>query len=77
VLQVQIAEHEAGDRGNRRDGFGNARLVGEAGMEGNTEQGHLQMLGLSDHKLHPQLLVRDRPACRVEGRQQDRGAGPR
>ena len=76
VFEVQIAEHEAGDRGNRRDCFGDARLVGEAGMEGNAEQGHVQVLGLLDHKLHPQLLVRDRPARRVEGRQEDRGAGP-
>ena len=74
VLEVQIAEYEAGDRGNRRDGLGDPRLVGETGMEGNAEQGHLQMLGLSDHQLHLQLLVRDRPARAVEGGQEDHGA---
>ena len=73
-FEVQIAEHEAGDRRNQRDGFGDARLVGEAGMERNAEQGHAQMFGLADHELHPQLLVGDRPAGRVERRQEDYGA---
>ena len=42
-------------------------------MERDAQQRHVQMLRLANDKPNPELLMRDLPAGRVEGRQQGHG----
>ena len=71
VQQVQIAENEARDPRHQSGRFADPVRIGLAGVERDPEKRQVQVPGLADHRVDPDLLVRDGAGARVEGGEED------